>query len=372
MKCEDVQEKLPEYLADTLNKADREKIDAHLKTCGICSKEMEELKKEIPVDFKQDTNINQKKILKKTRLKFNLAILRTVILLFGVLFIISTIPTMLWGIQSALGQDKASRAFMDLVQFSQPNKVNQWGNSRMEKLSLSVPLKIGARPVIGRKYGEQLEFVGKMSVLTGKVSVPASIGANFIHPGLFKGENFGRNFDIKAQTDILNKNAGNSVATVDFSLDRTVGLQEINDLTGRFDVEVCWMAVEAGIEDIQPENMTFEKQQALQWGIPGKLSRPGEFDYAQLKEGNAKEFEKSAMEELKWLDDNKGVLKPDPDLLKYNGIDTSVGGKASYVLKNGIKIYGLRITGPSNELIRLSGELNARTMSVVDIDFWNW
>jgi hypothetical protein len=372
MKCEDVQGKLPEYLGGTLDKDTKVEIDAHIRTCDICNKEMVELNKGITFDFEKVPNINQKKILKKTKFKFNLAIVRTVIIILGAIFLISIIPTMLWGIQSALGQDKASRALMDIVQFSQPNKVNMWGNSAVQGFSLSVPLKIGARPVIGRKYREQLEFVGKMSVLTGKVSVPVSIGANFVHPKLFKGEDFGRDYNIIAQTDILKKNADNSVATVDYSLNKTISLSDVDSLINKFDVEICWMAVESGIEDIKPKNMTFEKQQVLQWGIPSKLSNPGKFDFAQLKKDNAKEFEKLVIKELKWLNDNKEILKPDSYLLKDNGIDNSVSDKASYILKNGINIYGLRITGPSSELIKLSSELDARTMSVVDIDFWNW
>jgi hypothetical protein len=371
MRCEEVQEKLPEYLAGALDKDIKSKIDTHLKTCDICGKELAELGKDITFDFKP-LNIKPNNILKKTRFKFNLAIIRTVVITLAALLVISMIPNLLWGIQAAKGKDTASRAIMDIIQFSQPDKVNMWGNSGVDGFKLSVPLRIGARPVIGHKYREQLEFVGEMSVLTGKVSVPVTIGSDFVHPNLFKNKDFGRERNIKVQTDILNKNADNSVATVDYSLDKIISLSDAESLLGKFDVEICWMAVEAGIEDIKPKNMTFEKQQVLQWGIPGKLSRPGDLEFIGLEKGNAKEYERSVLDELKWLNDNKKILKPDSRLLKDNGIDNSVNGQAAYILKNGIKIYGLRITGPSSELIKLTKELDARTMSVVDIDFWNW
>lgn len=372
MKCEDVQGKLPEYLAGTLDKSARELVENHIKMCDDCCREIKELNENAAPEIMEISENDQKRILKKTKAKFNLAIGRTVAIIAGIMLLIYMIPAMLSGIHSALGQVKATRAFMDFVQFSQPNKVNMWGNRPIQGFSLSEELKIGARPVVGRKYREQLEFTGKKSVITGKVTVPSMIGANFVHPDLFKGEDYGKGFNLKVQTDILRKNADNSVATVDFSLNRIMSLTEVGKLAGRYDVEICWMAVEAGIENAKPKYMTFEKQQVLQWGIPGKLSRPGSFDFADFKRDGANEFEKQALDELKWLNENKSILKPDPSLLRVNGIDTSVKEKASYVLKNGIKIYGLRVTGPSSEIIKLSGELDARTMSVVDMDFWNW
>lgn len=372
MKCKDVQEKLPEYLAGILDENTKTQVDSHLKTCNECSTELKELNKDIVSDISQVNDVNEKRILKKTKVKFNLAIIRTVVVIAGVMLLISMLPTFLWGIQSVLSQSKASRALMDVVQFSQPNKVNMWGNSAVESLSLSVPLKIGARPVIGRNYREQLEYIGRMSVVSGKVSVPEFLGASFVHPDLFIGIDFGRDKNVEVQTKKLEKNAETSVSVVDYSLNKTISLSEVESIINKYDVEVCWMAVEAGIEDAEPRNMSFGDQQVLQWGIPGKLSKPGDFDYAQLQKGNSKDFERSIIEELKWLDDNKTILKPDSDLLKSNGIDNSVNEQIQYILQNGIKIYGLRITGPSSEIIKLTQALDIRTMSVVDMDFWNW
>ena len=59
-------------------------------------------------------------------------------------------------------------------------------------------------------------------------------------------------------------------------------------------------------------------------------------------------------------------------MLRVNGINNSVDEKASYILKNGIKVYGLRITAPSSELLKLSDSIDPRVMIVVDMDFWNW
>lgn len=372
MKCDEVQKKLPEYLAGVLDEKTGASIAGHIKTCSSCSSELEELNQAVIPESRQGIDVNEKKIIRKTKTKFRRAIIATVAVFMGVLLLFSLIPTVLWGFQSVTGQSRASRALMDFVQFSQPNKVNMWGNSAVEGLALSVPLKIGARSVIGENLGPQLEFVGKMSVVNGKVTVPSFIGAGFVHPDQFIEKDFGYERNMDAQLERLRKNADNTVSTVDYSLNKVINLSDVGAIMDQYDIEVCWMAVEAGIEDLKPRNMTFDSQQVLQWGIPAKLSRPGEFDYAQLESGNIDAYEKAALEELKWLDANKNILKPDAGLLKNNGIDNSVKGQAQYIIKNGFKIYGLRVTGPSSELIKLTEALDIRTMSVVAMDFWNW
>lgn len=314
---------------------------------------------------------NISKVLKNTRRSFNLRVVRIVIIVAALIWIVYMIPTALWGVQS-FHQEKSSRALMDVIQFSQPDRVNSWGNSVVDKLSMSVPLKITAIPVTGKKYGEQRDYTGGMSVITGKVTVPAIIGAQFIHPVLFKEmlPDWQRSPD--SQSAILEKNADTTVATVDFSLTSTKSLSDAAALLGKYDIDISWLAVEAGIESLKPKNMGFEEQQVLQWGIPGKLSTPGEFNYSVLKKDNAADYEKAVLDEMKWLDSNKDLLVPERALLKDNGISSAVEDKAAYVIKNGIKVYGLRVTGPTSEILKLKEELAPRLMTVVDMEFWNW
>jgi hypothetical protein len=314
---------------------------------------------------------NIDRVLKKTRRSFNLRILKILICAAAIAWLAYMVPVLLGGVQS-LNQVKASRVLMDDIQFSQPDKVNSWGNGAIERGSMTIPFTSSVLPQIGKKFGQQKDFKCGMSLLTGKVSAPVIIGAQFTHPALFKDMLPDRYQSPDAQSAILEKNSGTTVATVNFSLDRLINLTDAANLLDRFDIDICWLAVEAGVENLVPRNMTFQNQQVLQWGIPGKLSKPGEFDYAVLRKDNAADYERAVLDEMEWLDQNKNFLAPDKLLLRDNGIDSSVKGKASYVLQNGIKIYGLQVTGPSSELLKLKNDLHPRLMMVVDMDFWNW
>lgn len=314
---------------------------------------------------------NIAKVLKKTRRSFNLRILKVVTVLAAAVWLVYMIPTALWSVQS-LHKAEASRALMDVMQFSQPDRVNSWGNGYRSAFSMSMPLVTSVITQTGKKLEDQKNFTANMSLITGRVTAPAIMGAEFIHPGVYAGIVPEWRQSPDAQIVLLEKNAETTVATVDFSLHEFINMKDAAGLIGKYDVDICWLAAEAGIESLEPRNMTYQNQQVLQWGTPGKLSKPGEFDYAVLKRDNAEEYEKTVLEEMKWLDGNKELLAPDRGLLRDNGIDSSVGNKAAYLLENGIKIYGLRVTGPSNELLRLKTELNPRLMTVVNMDFWNW
>ncbi|PEI98476.1 hypothetical protein COM11_17120 [Bacillus pseudomycoides] len=43
-----------------------------------------------------------------------------------------------------------------------------------------------------------------------------------------------------------------------------------------------------------------------------------------------------------------------------------------YVKKHGVKVYGIVITGPSKELVKLQNSPHVRNATLGDIEFWNW
>lgn len=49
-----------------------------------------------------------------------------------------------------------------------------------------------------------------------------------------------------------------------------------------------------------------------------------------------------------------------------------LGDDAKYVLDNGIKVYGLKVTGSSDEIYKLLEDINFRFANVEKVDFWYW
>lgn len=109
----------------------------------------------------------------------------------------------------------------------------------------------------------------------------------------------------------------------------------------------------------------------MQWGLPGTF-RQFQGEVVALAPDTIEQYRSAVLDELAWLDQNRSRVKPDRLLLRHNALDNSVGEKAAYILQHGIRVYGLQLTGPSAELLKLGEELPARKVVVVDIDFWYW
>lgn len=52
--------------------------------------------------------------------------------------------------------------------------------------------------------------------------------------------------------------------------------------------------------------------------------------------------------------------------------DLNLDKRYQYIKDNGVKVYGMVITGPSKELLKLQNSPNVRYATLGDIEVWNW
>lgn len=368
MNCKDVEKRLPDYLAGTCAEAEKEMIAGHLEKCRRCSglaRQMEE-----PVGKAEledgDTTAPVKKVLRRTSRKFTLRVAGTCFAALALLALAWFVSLLIGGGLGFAHLKKSQRALYDLVQFSQPDRVVAYGNGPINGL-LQVPISVYVRPYTGLNPQEQREYMARMSAFTGKFESPAGFGSGFLHPAVADSDD---DTILPEPLTTLERSGENTVATVNLSFNDTKTVEEVTAMTGPYDVKLLWMAVEAGVETVIPRNMSLSGQ-ALQWGLPGTFSQ-FQGDEIELAPGNVQDYLAAVLDELEWLDRNRKRIKPARSLLKSNGLDNSVGEKAAYILEHGIHIYGLQVTGPSGELVRLIEDIPVREVVIVDVDFWYW
>lgn len=366
MNCKEVRDKLEKYVNGKTTINDREKISEHLSTCQECMNEMVKLEEKSVSPEKMNVIFN--KASKRLRWKVISTVISTI--LIGFLSVYFIIPGVLKAIRSFQISTYTS-ALADIVQFTQPVTVGGYGNSFPSGKPYTMEFRVYSHTRTGLKAKNMAEEEVSMNVITGIVYSPEDIGVQFIHPLINPEEAYTNEYSRETARRILDNNGEDTVATIDISLNKIISLEKLGELLREYDVDVLWMAIESGAEETKPKNMTIGQQQVLQWGIPGKLfERDGKG--AEFKPGSEKEYEEKVIKEMEWLNKNKNIFKPQRALFKYNGIDNSVGNRAEYVLKNGINIYGIRITGPTKELLRLQDSFDIRFEEVVDVEFWNW
>ena len=373
MNCSDVKNKLTHYLSDECSPEEKFEISKHISTCPECMQALEELDKPILKNISNIKPLDTGKLLNNARKALVLKVTATTIA--SIIIIISTFFVLIPGILKTIQYPKITnitRSLIDIVQFTSPSPVGGYGNSLASFGSYSFNISAYTHDITGTKKKDSREINRNFNMLTGTFKSPAPHLSQFIHPSVKVSDEFLSRITPDIAKKILTKNGDTTVATVDLSLKATLSLDEVTAALEDLDLKVIWMAVECGSEGEQPKNMSTGKNQYIQWGIPGQLFNANNSNSPEFKLSNVSEYEKSIMEELKWLDENKHYITADKSLLKFNDLDNSVGNRAKYIIDNGIKVYGLRITGPSSELSKLDARLSIRAEEVIDIDFYYW
>lgn len=373
MNCKDVINKLPEYLAGLCNLEEKLEISKHISSCSDCMKVLEELDEPVLNITKPIKSPDIGKLLSKARKALILKV--TAIALLSVMIFISTFFVVIPGIYKTVRYPDipdVTRALTDITQFTSPLQVGGYGNSLASFGKYSFTISAYTNDITGIRRKNSAAVDRNFDMITGTFESTAPHIAQFIHPEVAVSDEFLKERTPSAAKKMLGKNADTTVATVDLSLNSTISLKAVADSLKDLDIRVVWMAVECGSEKEQPKNMSAGQNQYIQWGIPGKLFSANNTDSTEFSSPNLSKYEKEIVEELKWLDKNKKYISPDKSLRKFQGLDNSVGNRAKYILDNGFKVYGIRITGPSSQLIKLENTLDIRFEEVKDIDFYYW
>lgn len=373
MNCRDVKNKLPYYLSDQCSSEEKLEISEHLCTCTHCMKALEELDEPILKSTVPPSSLDTSKLLSKARKALILKVTTTTLL--SIIILISTFFLVIPGILKTINYPKVpdlTRALTDITQFTSPSPVGGYGNSMPSLGEYSFNISAYTFNITGTKQKDSGDVTKKYNMITGTFQSPVQPFTQFIHPDVEVSNKLLKMHSSDIAKKILTKTGDNTVAAADISLKSSLSLEEIVASLKDLDVKVIWMAVECGSEDFKPKNMSNGKNQYVQWGIPAQLFTPNRLDSPKLDYSKPSQYEKSVIEELKWLDKNKNYIKAEKSLLKFQGFDNSVGNKAKYIIDNGLKVYGLRITGPSTELSKLDNNLEIRMEEIIDIDFYYW
>jgi len=373
MNCIDVKNKLPKYLADQCSVEEKLEMSKHISTCPHCMDALDELEEPIIKNKDYHKSLDTGKLLNKARktliLKVTTTTVLSIIMLISVFFII--IPGVLTTMRYPKIND-ITRSLVDITQFTSPSPVGGYGNSLASFGKYSFDVTAYTHYMTGTKLTGSGEVERKFNMITGTYQSPVQPFTQFIHPKVAVSDELLKSRTPAIAKKILTKNGESTVAVVDISLNSVLSLEEVVASLKDLDVKVIWMSVECGSEDFKPQNMSNGQNQYVQWGIPGKLFIQNNIGPSELDYSNPSQYEKVVIEELKWLEENKHYIAADKSLLKFQNYDNSVGNKAKYIIDNGLKVYGLRVTGPSTELSKLDSVFDIRMEEVKSIDFYYW
>ncbi|WBW97525.1 anti sigma factor C-terminal domain-containing protein [Oceanirhabdus sp. W0125-5] len=370
MKCSDVRGVLPEYISELCSESEKKEIEKHLDQCEECKTEYNKL---INIGKEQTESYEEiSRKIRKVRRKLNVKILATftITMFVGYILFNSIIPSILYQIRRN-DLNTAQRAIVDFYQFTSAKELTGSG-IRKEKYNNTIMLFVG--DYIGSKFTNYNTIDFNFDLIKNRVDSEFWLQMDIIHPDVEPKEGFKDMYNTEIAKKILKKNGNDTVARVNLSFNDLISYERTVELLNKYDIKIIRMNIESGSEKRKIKYMENGANQHFSFGIPGQMldiTKPI-FEVVELNTQNSHEYKKSFLEELKFLNEYKYLLASG-DMRKRGGYENDpVKDDAKYILDNGIKVYGIKVTGPSDEIFRLIDDINPRFANVEKVDFWYW
>ena len=398
MTCKEVAQHWEDFLAGLCDEDIAKQIEAHLQTCSACHEKLEKAlmaqESEVMVtDDSKDLELaskKQKRILARARWKQRIS---TGLFWFSIFIIFTIISSILSGLYYGLGKESRGERMREVVmlmtEMTMPNMTLGSGGSNVTPY-----FGMKSEYELIKQVGREFKEVGTLEEKT-----------RFSFINVKRNWHGGRGYDIKlhfldtsnedrewlAENWLqLEKVKEQTVAEVALTLDRSYSIAETKKLfPAYYDLDVVWLAVDTGKV---AEDRAYLSQLDGIWGMPmwGRSSvlngtwnkepehqtveKDGFFgittsSFTQELQDPSEEAFKQA---IAFLKENQSWAKAYPHGIWERKFAEELDRVEDYVNEHGVNVYGVVVTGPTEEILKLKDHPAVTYVTVGEIDWWNW
>ncbi len=392
MECKDVENKWQAYLNGTCSEADEQLIDEHLNSCERCQHrlqmEMDQQESQTTKEkglmahrdnMKEWPIKKQKQLLRRAKWKNRLTNAFTIFFLFIFITLISSLLTgFYYGLGGGDGRaNQAMQVVKTATEMTMPNvylfnstiNTNAYFTAEIE---MSIKKQLGGkRKTVGQLEGNML--LNRLTVNRDWSDGQYEVNLSFIHPYFVSNQLDEEQIDIERTLqktwetlDILPEG---TVVELAISFDERYEIDEVHDLLLNDDVDIAWYAIDTGTE-----------KDGTKYGSPYLTASNDLFgihDYAVFDfidggltdSGGDGKREEAFKEGLKFLVENEEKVNK---YMPFTSEDVPLIERYDFVEEHGVKSYGVVVTGPSKELLKLKKNETITYAVMGEVDFYNW
>ncbi|EJS66326.1 sigma-M negative effector [Bacillus cereus] len=371
MGCTGFKKLWEKYETGTLTHDEQEQLESHIETCGECEAHLDELltktepvKKRLPP---KDLKVPFWRIKWKHRLQ-----------MFGFILSICIVIYIIGGILSAFyfqaDNDKRLEEIREVpslaLEATIPNSHVTGGGTSVEAFFRT------------NSHFNLVKTVGKKEIPLGTIETTSFLSSVnvtnqdwinpfyqpklfFVHPKTEQGDYLKE--ASKKVWDTLAKVHEGTVAEIAISFDKSYTLKELEPIlysvfeAQEFPPTPVWYALETGEKKKDVENFILHSGESI--GFPEHIR------FLDNETDGQKTQEDKVIEMMRILSTHKKTVSK---LAALPEKELKLDKRYKYVKDNGVKVYGIVITGPSKELLKLQNSPHVRYATLGDIEVWNW
>ncbi|AMR01594.1 MULTISPECIES: anti-sigma factor [Bacillus cereus group] len=371
MGCTEFKKLWEKYEQGTLTRNEQEQLENHIESCEACEAYLDELltktepiKKKLPP---KDLKIPFWRIKWKHRLQT-----------FGFILSICIVIYIIGGVLSAFyfqaNNDKRLKEIREVpslaLEATIPNSRVMGGGTSVEAF-----FRTNSQFDLVRTVGKKEMPLGTIETKSflSSVDITKQTWMNpfyqpklfFVHPKTEQGDYL--KDSSKKVWDTLAKVHDGTVAEVAISFDKAYTLKELEPLLySIFEAQELpptpvWYALDTGQERKNVDDYILHGGEAI--GFPEHVR------FLDNETDGQKTQEDKVTEMMRVLSIHKKTVSK---IAALSEKELNLDKRYQYVKDNGVKVYGIVITGPSKELLKLQNSPHVRYATLGDIEIWNW
>ncbi|MEG0772021.1 anti-sigma factor [Clostridium sp.] len=366
---DDFKEKLKAYAEGTLSEEDKALMEKELEKLELYQEfldEQSDFNYEKEPNFEEIMMLNQDKIIKKSKWKARLQNACIVLIIFNILFLISqTITSKYYNLGNPSKETLYRNTIKATIEATRPN-TDAHGSTMRKGIFFSREIGIQYSKQVGKDEIDEGNLTVKFSfknpeVITDKSPSTSNLDNYYFNAGAFSGEDMNFNSD-STMWNTLEKLPEGTVTEAHITFNKLYETDEVLNLFKGKDMELLWLAVDTGIQENSNTLLGFPHTEDF------PTLRRNWFDPPPTvvkKYENGKFRNDYFIDTLKFLNEQKAIVRA-------INTEANLEGALDYINKNGVKIIGVTVTGPTKEILKLREENLVRLIRVGESRLWNW
>jgi len=382
--CHELDELWDRYLSGECTKEEEQQVEQHLEQCAECRERLDQamdaqepLLPPAPESSTLPTDRQQRRWMQRAKWRNRLSSALNLLAIFIVLSILSGISTSVY--YAVGGSSSVVHRLPDVlstaVGMTMPNlNVGSGGVQSGVYFNLSMDYEMTKR--VGHRSQSQgtLKADMRFHLLSvkrqwTKGSYQSELYFKFPGtPGVLDEEQ--RRYVKETDDQVwkaLEMLPEGTVSELAISLDDLYSLDEVYAMFGKYDMDIIWYAFDTGQEErIGNLGSYLHGGSGGLWGISDQLLLKYAEGNGFAVLGDAPVKERAFLRALETLQADERWVR------KVVTVDPMLQERIDYVREHGVRSYGIVVTGPTKELLKLREQPHVTRPALGETDWWNW